>query len=73
MRGSKNTILVVDDEPESLRLLTRILANEGYQVHPSDSGELALASVSAEPPDLILLDIRMRGMDGFEVCRRIKA
>jgi len=73
MTGIKGTILVVDDEPESLRLLTGILAAEGYQVRPADSGELALAAVTAEAPELILLDIRMRGMDGFEVCRRFKA
>jgi DNA-binding response OmpR family regulator len=73
MTSRKNTILVVDDEPVSLRLLMDILAEEDYQVRPADSGELALASVAAEPPDLILLDVRMKGMNGFEVCRRIKA
>jgi DNA-binding response OmpR family regulator len=73
MTGIKATILVVDDEPESLRFLTDILAAEGYEVRPADSGELALAAITTEPPELISLDIRMRGMDGFEVCRRIKA
>jgi PAS domain S-box-containing protein len=73
MSGIQATILVVDDEPESLRLLTDILAAEGYEVCPADSGELALAAIRTEPPELILLDIHMRGMDGFEVCRRIKA
>jgi len=67
------TILVVDDESESLRLLTGILSAEGYQVCPADCGELALAFVKTRVPDLILLDIRMPGMDGFEVCRRLKA
>jgi DNA-binding NarL/FixJ family response regulator len=66
------TILVVEDTPESLRLLTDILLGEGYNVRPADSGELALASAAASPPDLILLDIRMPGMDGYEVCRRLK-
>ena len=67
------TILVVDDEPESLRLLTNILHAHGYQVRPADTGELALESAREKAPDLILLDIRMPGLDGFEVCRRLKA
>ena len=67
------TILVVDDTSESLRLLTDILTAEGYRVRPADSGELALAAVAAETPDLILLDIRMPGIDGFEVFRRLRA
>ena len=68
-----NTILVVDDDSHSLRLLTDALTGGGYRVRPADSGELALASVGAIAPGLILLDIRMPGMDGFEVCRRLKA
>jgi DNA-binding response OmpR family regulator len=54
-------------------ILTNILVDEGYDVRPADSGELALASIEAKKPELILLDIRMPGMDGFEVCRRLKA
>jgi CheY-like chemotaxis protein len=69
----KSTILVVDDTAESLALLARTLASEGYDVRPADSGELALASAMREPPDLILLDIRMPGINGYEVCRRLKA
>jgi len=68
-----HSILVVDDKSESLVLLTGILAAEGYQVRSADSGRLALASIAAWPPHLILLDIRMPGIDGFEVCRRLKA
>ncbi len=68
-----NTILVVDDESESLALLTGILAAEGYKVRSADSGQLALASVSAWLPSLILLDIHMPGIDGFTVCRQLKA
>ncbi len=67
------SILVVDDEADSRSLLTGILASEGYPVRTADSGRLALASVDAWLPELILLDIRMPGMDGFEVCRRLKA
>ena len=70
---SKGSILVVDDTLASLKLLTEILTAEGYEIHPADSGELALASVASNPPEVILLDIRMPGMDGFEVCRGLKA
>jgi len=66
-------IMVVDDNLASLKLLKGLLGAEGYQVHPADSGELALASVAVTPPELILLDIRMPDMDGFEVLRRLKA
>ena len=69
----KGTILVVDDTPANLRLLVDILAAEGYEVRPADSGELALASVAAHPPELILLDVHMPGMGGFEVCRQLRA
>ena len=67
------SILVVDDEADSRSLLTSILASEGYHVRAADSGRLGLASVDAWTPELILLDVRMPGMDGFEVCRRLKA
>ena len=73
MHQREGTILVVDDESESLRLLTGMLAEEGYRVRPADSGKLALAAVAAQKPDLILLDLRMPDMDGFEVCRQLKA
>jgi len=65
-------ILIVDDEPGALKLLKDILAADGHVVRPFNNGELALRSIMAEAPELILLDIRMPGMDGFEVCRRIK-
>ncbi len=68
-----HSVLVVDDESESLTLLSGMLASGGYHVRSADSGQLALASVAAWLPDLILLDIRMPGIDGFEVCRRFKA
>ncbi|ATX82875.1 PAS domain S-box-containing protein [Mariprofundus ferrinatatus] len=66
-------ILVVDDTPASLKLITETLRGEGYQVRPANSGELALGSATAKPPQLILLDIRMPGMDGFEVIQKLKA
>ncbi len=71
--SDKGAILVVDDTHSALKLLTDVLVGEGYDVRPADSGELALASVASRPPELILLDIRMPGLDGFEVFRRLKA
>jgi putative two-component system response regulator len=68
----KANILVVDDTSENLVLLCSILKEEGYNTFPADSGELALSSLENNIPDLILLDIRMAGMNGFEVCRQIK-
>jgi len=65
-------ILVVDDEADSRKLLRSVLSSEGYNVRVADGGELALASVSVKRPELILVDLRMPGMDGFEVCRKLK-
>jgi PAS domain S-box-containing protein len=65
-------ILVVDDTTANLQLLTKLLTGHGYAVYPASDGELALEFVRTTLPDLILLDIRMPGMDGFEVCRRLK-
>jgi DNA-binding NtrC family response regulator len=66
-------ILVVDDTPANLRLLTELLTQQGYHVRPASNGALALKSVAAKIPGLILLDVSMPGMDGYEVCRRLKA
>ncbi len=66
-------ILIVDDEPANLKLLHDILSEQGYGVRPAPHGKLALQFVQLNQPDLILLDIIMPGMDGFEVCRRLKA
>ena len=68
-----NNILIVDDTAENLSILRQILAEQGYRVRPVLSGEIALKAVQANPPDLILLDILMPEMDGYEVCRRLKA
>lgn len=65
-------ILAVDDTPASLKLLTQLLQAEGYEVRSAINGELALQSALHNPPELILLDVRMPEMDGFEVCRRLK-
>ncbi len=65
-------ILVVDDTPANLKLLTEILSGHGYRVRPATSGRLALRSIAVEAPDLILLDVRMPDMDGYEVSLRLK-
>ena len=65
-------ILIVDDAPANLSLLESVLTERGYRVRPAPSGAIALKAADAEPPDLILLDIGMPQMDGFEVCRRLK-
>jgi DNA-binding response OmpR family regulator len=70
---NKGTILIVDDAPAHLKLLEDTLTPEGYEVLSASSGEQALASVAARLPELVLLDIRMPGMSGFEVYRRLKA
>lgn len=66
-------LLIVDDQPDNLRVLAAILDNQGYKLRKATSGSMALASIQAELPDLILLDIKMPLMDGYEVCARLKA
>lgn len=72
MRESSN-ILIVDDNPNNLQVLASILTTTGFKVRPALSGELALRAMETLVPDLILLDIRMPGMDGYETCRQLKA
>jgi adenylate cyclase len=69
----QSTILVVDDLPQNVRLLEAILAPRGYRVAAAHSGREALATAAAEPIDLVLLDILMPEMDGYEVCRALRA
>lgn len=69
----QETILIVDDAPANLHLLSQMLAERGYCVRAATSGERALASVEAAPPDLILLDVRMPDMSGYDVCRQLQA
>lgn len=66
-------ILLVDDTQANLKLLINILSDEGYKVRPAISGKQALETVGVKKPDLILLDIKMPDMDGWEVCRQLKA
>jgi PAS domain S-box-containing protein len=67
------SILIVDDTAENLRLLSSLLSAQGYDVRMAPSGALALMAIQQSAPDLILLDIRMPKMNGYEVCQRIKA
>jgi PAS domain S-box-containing protein len=66
-------ILVVDDIAANLQLLTQILSEQGHRVRPAPNGILALRAIAKSLPDLILLDIKMPDIDGYEVCRRLKA
>ena len=66
-------ILIVDDMPANLRLLSNMLTEQGYNVRMSPDGELALLYAQGTPPDLILLDVNMPGLSGYEVCRQLKA
>jgi CheY-like chemotaxis protein len=66
-------ILLVDDTPANLYLLSTILVKQGYEVRQATSGKMALESVRKMLPDMILLDIMMPDMSGYEVCRHLKA
>ncbi len=73
MDNSAIKLLVVDDQPSNLRFLSKLLTAQGYEVYRVICGQLALNAAIAHCPDLILLDIRMPEMNGYEVCRRLKA
>lgn len=73
MSTAAATLLIVDDEPHIRKLLGVLLQNQGYRTLTASSGEEALAMVEQQPPDLILLDVMMPGMDGYEVARLLKA
>lgn len=70
---SKQKILVVEDDVSLLKLESILLATRGYQVFSKDNGKDALECVEKEMPDLLLLDVMLPGIDGFEVCRQIKS
>ncbi len=71
--GSTAVVMIVDDNPNNLKVLGSMLQQADYKVRPALSGEMALRALHTGLPDLILLDIRMPTLDGYEVCRRIKA
>jgi two-component sensor histidine kinase/ActR/RegA family two-component response regulator len=66
-------VMIIDDNPDNLNLLSAILKECGYHIRPAPSGKRALEAVKSEPPDIILLDVMMPDMDGFEVCRTLKS
>jgi len=70
---TKPDILIVDDTPANLQVLSGLLRDRGYKVRPAPSGKLALQAARNVPPDLVLLDVKMPDMDGYEVCRQLKA
>jgi two-component system, sensor histidine kinase and response regulator len=70
--STKGDLLIVDDTPDNLQLLSSILRERGYKVRSTIDGSSALMGAQAQPPDLILLDVNMPGMNGYEVCRLLK-
>jgi len=72
MPVKKTTVLVADDDPHLLRLVTRNLQFEGYEVLPVSDGQQALEQIEAQRPDLVLLDVMMPKLDGFSVCHRTR-
>jgi CheY-like chemotaxis protein len=70
---TKSSILIVDDLPDSLRLLRDTLQGQGYKVRSCTTGAMALRGAKAAETDLILLDIKLPDYDGYEVCRQLKA
>ena len=73
MAENRGTVLIVDDTPANLQLLEAILQERGYRVRAAISGQMALKAVRIQAPDIILLDINMPEMDGFQVCRALKS
>jgi len=72
LESNKGNILIVDDQPDNLRFLTEILTAEGYKVRSVTNGKMAIKTVTHNPPDLILMDIKMPDMDGYQVCEALK-
>ncbi|MCI5167104.1 MAG: response regulator [Candidatus Electrothrix sp. GM3_4] len=73
MQSEQDAILVVDDQPANLKVLLSFLQEHNYRVYMVDSGQRALNILPKVQPDLVLLDVMMPGMNGFEICKRIKA
>lgn len=73
LEKAKSNILLVDDQPQNLKLLSDLLEEQGYEVQQAINGAIALQAIRSSPPDLVLLDIHMPQMDGYALCQHIKA
>lgn len=73
LNAHKGDILIVDDIPENLQLLFTMLTEQGYEVRRVLNGKQALNAAKIEPPDIILLDIKMPDLDGYQVCEKLKS
>ena len=73
MKEHTKSVLIVDDNPENLRVMSIMLAREKFLIRVANNGEEAIESIKTEAPGLVLLDIQMPGIDGYETCRRIKS
>jgi len=73
MGEPRKKVLVVDDDPDDVKMISMILEPEGYDVITAENGEEALEKVESEGPDLILLDVMMPELDGFAACAKLKA
>ncbi len=73
MMKNKPVILVVDDQPQNIELLEGFLVRQGYEIIQAESGEEALEKLSGNQVDLVLLDVKMPGMSGFEVLTKLRA
>ncbi|MBV6625693.1 MAG: response regulator [Rivularia sp. (in: Bacteria)] len=71
--GCTGNILVIDDEPDNLEVLSIILESEGYQVRQAINAEMAFKTIKVKLPELILLDVRMPEIDGYELCQKLKS
>ncbi|WP_254565599.1 PleD family two-component system response regulator [Oscillatoria sp. HE19RPO] len=71
--GNPMTILIVDDVPDNIRLLSRILVKRGYQTRKALNGAMALTAIQTSKPRLILLDVQMPDMSGYELCQMLKS
>src|ERR1700685_2936011 len=69
----QGNVMIVDDNPANLNLLEDMLRQHGYEIRSFPKGRLALAAADQEPPDLILLDVNMPEMNGYQVCEELKA
>jgi two-component system alkaline phosphatase synthesis response regulator PhoP len=73
MENTKSRIMIVDDDPHAIEILTRMLGREGYECVSAASGKAALETVRGKPVDVILLDVMMPEMDGLQVCEHLRA